>query len=257
MNMSILNFDARSVSPQVSIEVIPEGWYKCIVQKSNIKPTKAGDGGLLELILQIIEGQYQGRTLYWNLNLFNPNQQACEIAYRQLSSLCHVIGQFNVQDTNTPDNMAPALHNIPFMAHAVIAQGNQGSINNVKGVRDINGNDPGKQGQGPAMAAPAQGQIYTPPPSAGGPAPGSWGPQQQPNPNPSQAAPAAAGQAPAAWQPPGQGAPNPAPAPAAGAPQPSWSPQAQGQAQPSPAPNPGQWQGQGGAPANAPWNKQT
>ena len=178
---NLLNFDARTVQPQVGIDPVPEGWYKCVVVKSNNKAVSTGNGGMLELQLQIIEGQFQNRVIYWNLNLYNTNAQAVEISYKQLSALCHVIGQYQIQDTNTPDNMVPALHNIPFFAHAIIAQGNQGAINNIKGVRDINGNDPGKAGAPQGGPQGGAGPAAWSPPQGGG---SGAAPSNNPNPNP-------------------------------------------------------------------------
>lgn len=293
--MGMLNFDARTVQPAVTLTPLPEGWYKVRIAKSNLKQTAKGDGGYLELQCEVLEGQYQGRILYWNLNLFNPSQQATEIAYKQLSAICHVIGVFGVQDQNIPDQVVPSMHNIPFMVWAVVGQGTQGPINNIRGCKDINGNDPGKQGQGPGQPMPMQ-----QPPAFGGPspqqggwqapggqggtAPAGWAPQ--PNQPATHAAPTGPGGQPwqagqsqqpqANWQQP-QGQPQGQPAPA-------WQQQPQGQPggwqqQPpnQPAQQPGQWSGgqptqpqqqsappnqgwqqqppQGGQPAAAPWGR--
>lgn len=251
--MGVLNFDARSVAPQVGLDPVPDNWYKVVIMKSNIKPTNAGDSGMLALEMPIIEGQFQGRTLFWNLNLFNKSQQACEIAQKQLSAICHVVGQFNVQDQQTPDAATPMLHNIPFYVHAAIGKNQSGAPNNnIVGVRDINGNEPGKQGQGAPMAAPAPAQQpggwQQPAPQAGagpagGSAPGGWSPP----------APAAPATAPGSWGPPqGQPAPAAQPAPAQG----GW--QAPGPATAPAAPAPGGWTppAPGGAPpAAAPWGR--
>lgn len=234
--MGMLNFDARTVAPQVGLDPVPEGWYKTVVTKSNNKAVSTGNGGMLELILTIIEGPFQGRILYWNLNLYNTNQQAVEIAYKQLSALCHVIGQFNVQDNGAPDMVVPLLHNSPFMAHAVVSQGTNGPINNIKAVKDINGNDPGKavaQTQaGPSnnQQPPNNQQPQNNPPNQGG-----WQPQGQPQPQPQpQPANNPPNQGPGAWQ-----------APQGGAPQGNGGWQAQPQPQPQPHPQ-GGWQGPGG-----------
>lgn len=214
------NFDARTVAPAIGLEPVPEGWYKVVARKSNMKPTKAGDGGYLELVLEVIEGAFTGRQLFWNLNLFNQSQQAVEIAYKQLSAVCHVTGVYQVSAQSGQDNVVPMLHNIPFMVHAIIQQTNQGSLNNIRGCKDVYGNDPGKQGQG------------------------------QPQPQPAPAAIAAAlppGQmAPASWQ---------APTAPAGAPvaQPGWQAPGAPAAAPAPAPGPAPWQaGSGQAPQSVP-----
>jgi uncharacterized protein DUF669 len=238
--MALLQFDARTVAPQVSLEPIPQNWYKVAVIKSNIKPTSAGDSGLLELICQVLEGQYQGRLLYYNLNIFNKSQQATEIAYKQLSALCHVVGQYQVQDQNAPDHAVPMLHNIPFYANVVIAQGTKGPINNIVGLRDVNGNEPGKQGMGPQGGMPGQqpGGFGAP---AGAP-PGGFQPQQ--------AGPAGGmapgGAHPGGWQAPPNQAPGWGGGAPAGGPQPGpgpqqWGPPQGGQPGPGAQPQQQQW----------------
>lgn len=283
--MPMFDIDLRGIEPSVALAPVPDGWYKVRITKSNLKQTAKGDGGYLELIHEIIEGQYQGRNVYWNLNLFNPSQQAVEIAHKQLSAIGHCIGQYRVYDQQVPDNATPMFHNQPYMIWVVVAQGTQGPINNVKGCKDINGNDPGQQARGPAApmtqpGGPAPAGTWPQPQGgapAGGMAPGGWSgaaapataPQPGAWPQPGGAAPGgpAPGGAPT-WQPnqapaqqpqqqpggwpapqqPGGPAPHGAPTgPAPG----SW-PQPQ---QPQPGPAPGgapAWQ-QGGTPAVAPW----
>lgn len=241
----MLQFDARTVQPAVALTPVPEAWYKVVILKSNIKSTAKGDGGYLELQCNVIEGQYQGRTIYWNLNLFNPSQQAVEIAYKTLSAICHCVGQYQVADQNTPDNVVPMLHNVPLYIWVTIQKGEKGEMNNVRGCKDIHGNDPGKTGQGASM--PGQGQG-APPAGFGGGAPQAptWGAPA--------GAPAAGGTAPGNWQ--GQ--------PAAAAPTGQWSTaaptgpggqpwQAGTNTPPNAAPAPGQWGAQPGpAPGAAP-----
>jgi hypothetical protein len=259
--MGALNFDARTVTPAIGVDPVPDVCYIVIVLKSNIKATNAGVGGLLELILQIIEGQYNGRTIYWNLNLFNKSAQAVEIAYKQLSALCHVVGQFHVQDQNVPDQNVPQLHNIPFNAHAVIAQGNKGAINNIVAVKDINGNDPGKGGQGAPMVQPAQGQPFQQSAQPGFTAPAGFTPQptqQQPTAGWQPQQPAQTQPQNPAWSPSGQPQQQPQQIPPQTAtPTAGWTPPQQpAQPQQQPQPQQGTWQAPaGGTAPNAPWSR--
>lgn len=219
--MGLLNFDARTVAPFVGFDPLPEGWYRVVINKSNIRQTKSGDSGMLVLELLVIEGQYKDRILFYNLNLWNTNTQATEIAYKQLSAIMHVIGVMTIQDSPAADSMAVGLHNIPFFIHAVIVTGEKGTLNNIKGVKDVNGNDPKVQPMVQAQpSAPAPGfgsQAPAPAPAqpSGGP---SWssGTNTAPAVAPAWAAPA-----------PSQGQP---PAPPQN--QPAWLPQ--DTAQPAP-----------------------
>jgi hypothetical protein len=227
------SFDARTINPENAFGggAFPEGWYKVRISKSNIKPTNSDpqNSGKLELQCEVIEGGMQGRVYYWNLNVFNKNPQAVEIAYKQLAALCAVTGQYQVSAQQGVDTAVPMLHNIPFYLQLVVVPGQTGPINNVKGIRDINGNEPGKTGSGPPMQQPAPPNVGP----AGGP---SWGSPGAP-------------QAPSQMSAPGGWSPGPA-APAAGAPAGGgWS---TGPAPgPAPAGGPGGWGGVSSGPAPA------
>jgi hypothetical protein len=171
--------------------------------------------------LEVIEGQFAGRNLFYNLNLFNKNPQSAELAYRQLSAICHVTGVFQLQQSEQ-------LYGIPF----VVTINNDGNFNNVKVVKDLNGNVPGKGGARTVAAA-------TPAPAPATSAPAGWGP---PSATPTATAPPAyappAAAAPAAWQP----GPPAAPPPNAAPPANGWGPPAATPAAAPPA-----------APAAQPW----
>lgn len=227
-------FNARQVEPASFPPPPPLADYHVRITDSDGKPTKDNQGGYLELTLEILDpGPQQGRKIPYRLNLFNTNQQTVEIAYRQLSAVCWVIGVMDVTDTR-------ALHNIPFIA-VIGPQKNDPQYPNVFQVKDINGNAPGKAAQPaappaapPAAAAPP---AWGAPPAAAPPAaaPPAWNapPAAQPPAAPPAWAPAAA--AAPAWQPPAAAPPAAPPAwqpPTAAAPAaqppaaPPWAPAA-------------------------------
>lgn len=279
--MGVLNFNARNVTPMVTLDPVPENWYKVVIAKSNMKKTKDETGMMLALECSIIEGQYQGRVVYWNLNLFNASQQASEIAAKQLSAISHVTGVYDVADVGGPDNSTPMIHNIPFLAHVVVSPGNSGPMNNIRSVKDVNGNLPGKAAGGPPMQQPGQPPMQQQPqaqpgqwqqPGSGGPVmqPGGYVPPQQqtqptytppqgqPGGQPTYTPPVAQGQ----WGPPGQPQAQPGQQPQQppqGQPGQQWNggqqtqPAGQPQGQPQAWQQPGQQPGQ--PPANAPWQR--
>lgn len=135
-------FNAHNVDPTQGTSGLPIGKHRVVIVESEIKATKANDGGMLELILQIIEGDMQGTTGAYRLNLYNANPQASEIAQRQLSAICHVTGVYEVEDSSQ-------LHNIPFMVEVGLQKGeNPNGYTEVKKVFDVNGNEPGKGNSG-------------------------------------------------------------------------------------------------------------
>lgn len=171
------NFDATQVAPSTGYEPLPEGWYNVAISESEIKPTKDKEGAYLQLKAKVIDGPQMGKVVFIRLNVQNKNQQAVDIAYGELSAICHVTGVYNVQESTQ-------LHNIPFQLRVIVKAGDNGPNNEIKGYKDAQGNDPGKAGAGGATQGqpqnfggqpPAQGQ----PPQGQAPA-GGWGQGQPP-----------------------------------------------------------------------------
>jgi len=136
-------FDATQVDPAGTAPFFPVGTHKVVIVGNEVKATKDETGGLLELTLQIIEGEFTGLQAPYRLNLYNKSEKAVEIAYKQLSAICHVTGVYQVLN-------ADVLMNIPFLAVVGLqkkVKADDPDYTEIKGVKDIHGNDPGKQGQ--------------------------------------------------------------------------------------------------------------
>lgn len=265
-----LNFDANQVAPNTGFEAVPEGWYNIAVTESEVKPTKDGSGAYLQLKCSIIDGPHANKPIFIRLNIQNTNQQAVDIAYGELSAICHATGVYQVADSSQ-------LHGIPFQVRVTVRKSPEhGESNEIKSYKDAAGNEPGKAPQGGAApgnfggtAAPAQAGGA---PAFGGapqgqaapaqnPAQGGWGGGQaatQPDPA-AQAAPAAQG-----GYDPNTGQPIQQAAPQGGGFDPNTGQPLQGgpatqpaQQQTAPAGNAGWTQGQpaqgGAAPGGAPW----
>ena len=225
-------FNAQQFDPTQGGGSLPVGRHPCIIESSEVKANKANDGGYLQLNVKLIDGPQTGATGAYRLNLYHSNPQTAEIAHRQLSAICHCVGVFNVQDSSQ-------LHNIPFIIEVGLQKGEEAAqkgYTEVKKVFDINGNEPGKAGQGAPQAQPQQQPA----------AQGGFG-QQQPAQQPQQP------QGDGAWG--GQPAQQPAAQPQGNAP--AWGQQpAQQPAAQQPAQQAGGWQQGGGAPAGgAPWGQ--
>ena len=125
--MDLSGFDANTVEPSQSMEPIPAAWYKAVFTESEEKPTKAQTGSYLQLTVEVIEGEYQGRKVFERLNLNNPNQTAVDIAQRTLSSICRAVGIM------TPRNSSD-LHDKPFMVKVAVkpADGAYSASNEIK-----------------------------------------------------------------------------------------------------------------------------
>lgn len=98
--MATLNFNAADIEPAAPISALPPGRYPVAISKTEMKDTKAGTGQYLQIELTITSGPASNRKLWARLNLVNPNQQAVDIAYRELSAICHAVGVLQVNDSD-------------------------------------------------------------------------------------------------------------------------------------------------------------
>jgi len=98
--MANLNFNATEVEPAAPITALPPGRYPVAISKTEMKDTKAGTGQYLQIELTVTSGTASNRKLWARLNLVNPNQQAVDIARRELSAICHAVGVLQVNDSD-------------------------------------------------------------------------------------------------------------------------------------------------------------
>lgn len=275
--MVALNFSARTVAPNASLEPLPSGTYDAIITNSQEKPTKDGQGSYVEFEFTVRhpDPSLNNRKVFDRLNLRNKSQQAVDIAYGTLSAICHVTQRYDIQDT-------AQLHGIPLkvIVAKVSRDDRPGEFSNdVKGYKDANGNDPGNAGAaaaGPGPGGQPQGGYNGGYPQGNGgyPQGGNGGYSQQGGPAPGHAqqtsdqhvqnGPQGNG-APQGGYPQQQGGPQQgAGGPPAwagggngqGAPQGGGMPQGQGQGAPQGGPGNGMPQGgapQGGGEAPPPW----
>lgn len=202
-------FNARDFDPTQGGTSLPVGRHPVIIESNEVKGNAQNTGGYVAFHLRIIDGPQKGGSGRYILNLYHNDQKTVEIAHRKLSSLCHVIGVYNVDDMDV-------MNGKPFIIDVELQKGEEAAkkgYTEIVKVYDMNGNEPGKQGSG-APAAQTTGQQG-----------GGWGGQQQ------QPAGSGNGQ----WQQPAQNS--------GGS---NWQ-QPNQQQQPAPAQNAGGWNNQGGA----------
>ena len=158
--MAQINFDASQVQPSEAMEAIPAGWYNAAIDESDVKPTKDGNGSYLHLRFTIIDGQYANRKVFTRLNIRNANPVAQEIAYKQLSAICHAVGVMQVADTGQ-------LHGQPMKIKVKVraATGEYEASNEINGFKNINeqvDNTMAPAGQAPWAAPTAQAPAMPP-----------------------------------------------------------------------------------------------
>jgi hypothetical protein len=56
--MDLTGFNALEIEPATSYEPLPADWYKAVITQTEEKPTKSQTGSYLQLMIEVIEGQY-------------------------------------------------------------------------------------------------------------------------------------------------------------------------------------------------------
>lgn len=125
--MPALGTDYQNAKPMDDFSPIPVGDYKAVITESEILTTKKQDGQYLKLRVEIIEGEYAGRLIFVNLNLWNPNPKAVEIANRELATIVAAVGKPGAQNSEE-------LHNIPMTIKVGVEPGGEqyGPQNRIK-----------------------------------------------------------------------------------------------------------------------------
>lgn len=95
------SFDVSEL-PQASKDysVLPPGWYSATISGAEVKETKAGTGEYIAVKYSITGPTHQGRVIFGNLNIKNPNPKAEEIGRQQLGDIMRAIGLARVTDTD-------------------------------------------------------------------------------------------------------------------------------------------------------------
>lgn len=148
---NLSGFNAANIEVTDSYDPIPAGWYSVVITDSEFKATSAGTGQYLKLRFGVIDGEHQGRVLFTNLNLDNPNPKAVEIAQKDLAQICHAVGVMAPDDSTE-------LHDKPLQAKVTIRPARDGydAQNEVKGYRSMGA--PVTSAAAPVAAAPATGK---------------------------------------------------------------------------------------------------
>lgn len=147
------NFSARTVepatggSPQLPISG-KDGLPAVITSSEMVATSSNANNGMMVFTIQVIEGEYKGSEGVYRLNLYHDNLKTVEIAWGQLSALCHVTGAIDA-------TVSEQLYNRPFRVLTRLqkdAEAAAKGYTEVYGVLDIHGNKPGKSGSQTATA---------------------------------------------------------------------------------------------------------
>jgi hypothetical protein len=83
-----------------SFDPIPAGEYTAQIVKADVTTTKAGTGEYIAVRFDVTGPTHQGRVVFSNLNIKNPNPKAEEIGQQQLGDIMRAIGLTKVKDTD-------------------------------------------------------------------------------------------------------------------------------------------------------------
>lgn len=81
-------------------EPLPAGWYSATIASASVETTKAGTGNYIKVRYDITGPTHQGRVVFANINIRNPNPKAEEIGRQQLGDIMRAIGLESVSDTD-------------------------------------------------------------------------------------------------------------------------------------------------------------
>ena len=93
-------FDTNSVEPQGDFDLISPGKVPVVIDKSEVRQTKKGDGYYLELTMTITDGEYRNRKLWDKIHIQNPSQECVKWGLRKLSALGKATGVTYVSNEN-------------------------------------------------------------------------------------------------------------------------------------------------------------
>ena len=113
--MAQLNFNTEGIDSLDDFSPIPKGEYTAVIVKSEVKNALSGKGQYLALEFEIVEGKYNNRKLFTNLNIRHSSEKAQTIAQRELATICRAVGKNTVQDSSE-------LHMKPMTIKVVISE---------------------------------------------------------------------------------------------------------------------------------------
>jgi hypothetical protein len=137
-------------------EPLPAGWYTVTISQAELKDTKAGNGQYIKLRYDVTGPTHQGRVVFGNLNIKNPNQKAEEIGRQQLGDIMRAIGLAKVTDTDQ------LIGNSLSIKLDVKQDAQYGASNEVKGFKSVSGSAAPAAASMPAAAAPATAKAAPP-----------------------------------------------------------------------------------------------
>ncbi len=125
------SFDASQVDTTDEFSPLPAGKYPVEIIETEVRDTKAGTGKYLRVTARVIEGEFENRRIWSNINFRNANQTAEAIGIKtlaQLTNACGITGHFD--DTEE-------LHFKPIVADVTIEKDKTGQYGDRNQIRSF------------------------------------------------------------------------------------------------------------------------
>lgn len=99
-NFNGIQMDANVQESTGEFTVIPAGKYRACLVSDQLRDNSAGTGKILEVKIQIMEGQFAGEVLTDYINITNASPKAQAIGQGTLKRICNLCGvPYPPQDT--------------------------------------------------------------------------------------------------------------------------------------------------------------
>lgn len=123
--MARINFNPQQVRPFTgSVQVLPAGKYTVEIVSEKEQTLKDGKSRSLVFDYQVVDGQFRGQRIRDNINLWNVNPDAVNLAQSILCAIANACGVQNFMDTQE-------LHRRPFDVQLSTRQYNGREYNSV------------------------------------------------------------------------------------------------------------------------------
>lgn len=90
------SFNAGAVEYKTGYDTLPNGTYCAVIAKGENKTSQSGNN-YLSFTWEIIEGEYTGRKLFSNYNVYHNDPKVRQIAMNDMAGICQAISVLQPQ----------------------------------------------------------------------------------------------------------------------------------------------------------------
>ncbi len=137
---------------------LPPGEYPFLIEKAELKDTKAGTGKYVWIQATVTGEQYANRKVFEKFNIVNPSPESERIGRSDLAKLAVAVGIPTIQDTSELVNKA-------FIGRVKIKDGDNAfsAFKPIGGAAPVQSAAPSRQQAAPAQAAQQQAPVAAAP----------------------------------------------------------------------------------------------